>query len=741
MSIIYNEEQKSFHLTNGEISYQFSVEKDQFLVHNYWGKAIHSNRVDSDFPLSDRSFSPSPYSVPGREFSLNNAAQEFPVNGFGDYRETALELRYKDDSFVTQLSYEGYEISEGKPTIEGLPQTYLTNQNEAETVKVFLKDNLYDVSYTLNYTIFKQYPIITRSVHLLNTGEESIEINKLLSASVDFDHSNFDFIQLSGAWGREREIRRNPLSRGIHKIDSKRGTTAHTYQPFFALTEPHTTEHSGEVYGFHFVYTGEFVGSVEVSEYDHTRAQMGINPDHFNWKLEPNAHFQTPEVVMVYSDKGTNSMSQALHQLYQNHLIRGQHQFEERPVLINNWEATYFDFSEEKIEEIAEESAALGIELFVLDDGWFGKRDDDTTSLGDWFVYENKLPKGLKSLAESVKGKGMKFGLWFEPEMISEDSELYKQHPEWVLKAKDRNPSHSREQYILDYSQKEARDYIVEQIRTILNEVPIDYIKWDYNRNLTEIGSQSVLIRDGEVSHRFVLGLYEILEELVTAYPNILWESCSGGGGRYDPGMLYYMPQTWTSDNTDAVARLKIQTGTSFIMPISSMGAHVSAVPNHQVNRTTSLKMRGDVAMAGNLGYELDVTKLSDEEKEVVKKQVSFYKKHRKLIQYGDFYRIINPFEKSNQTAWIFVDKTKDEALFYYYTILAESNSTAARVKFVGLNPNKKYQLNQSDVFLYGNELMHKGLYMDPEASWLNSEDQHHGGDFSSFRLKLESIK
>lgn len=741
MSIIYDEHQKSFHLTNGKISYQFSVENDRFLIHNYWGKAIQPNKMNGDFPLSDHSFSPTPFNVKGREFSMNTQAQEFPVNGYGDFRETALEHRYNDGSFVTQLSYEGYEIVEGKPALEGLPHTYLNEKSEAETLTVYLKDELYNVKYSLHYTIFKEFSIITRSVTIKNDGKEAIEINKLLSASVDFDHSDFDFIQLSGAWGRERELRRNPLSRGVHKIDSKRGTTAHTYQPFFALADPQTTEHAGEVYGFHFVYTGEFVGGVEVSEYDQTRAQMGINPEHFNWKLGPGESFQAPEVVMVYSDKGTNDMSQELHHLYQNHLIRGQHQFKERPVLINNWEATYFDFSEEKIEKIADQSSKLGIELFVLDDGWFGKRDDDTTSLGDWFEYEEKLPNGLRSLAESVKNKGMKFGLWFEPEMISKDSNLYKNHPQWLLKAKDRHPSHSREQYILDYSQKEAREHIVKQMRALLDEVPIDYIKWDFNRNLTEIGSQSPLIRDGEVSHRFVLGLYEVLEELVTSYPTILWESCSGGGGRYDPGMLYYMPQTWTSDNTDAVARLGIQTGTSFVMPISSMGAHVSAVPNHQVNRMTSLKMRGNVAMAGNLGYELDVTKLSDEEKQTVKEQVSFYKEHRRLIQYGEFYRLMNPFEGHNQTAWIFVDEEKNEALFYYYTILAETNKAMARVKFVGLDPHKTYRLNQSNVVLYGSELMYKGLYMDPKAPWYESADEYHVEDFSSVRIKLEAVE
>lgn len=740
MTIHYHEKNKSFHLTNGRISYQFSVEEQDFLIHNYWGRAVKDNFTHADFPLKDRGFSPNPSNYEGREFSLNVLPQEFPTNGFGDYRETILEHRYEDGSFITQVKYKSYEISKGKPALEKLPHTNVSDDCEAETLEIYLIDELHKIDYTLSYTIFADLDVIARSVKVKNNGADAVEINKLLSMSVDFDHSDFDLIQLPGGWGRERDIQRSKLARGVHKLDSKRGTTGHNYQPFFALANPYTTENNGEVYGFHFVYSGEFLANIEVDEFDKTRAQMGINPEHFNWRLNSGETFQAPEVVMVYSNNGLNQLSQTYHHLYQNHLVRGRYQFEERPVLLNNWEGTYFDFTEEKIEEMADEAVDLGIELFVLDDGWFGHRDSDNSSLGDWFVYEEKLPSSLKTLAEKIKAKGLKFGLWFEPEMISKDSKLYRQHPEWLLKASNRQPSHSRSQYVLDYSQPEVRENIVSQLRVILDEVPIDYIKWDFNRNLTEIGSQSGQIRDGEVSHRFILGLYEVLEELTTSYPDILWESCSGGGGRYDPGMLYYMAQTWTSDNTDAVARLEIQTGTSLVMPISSMGAHVSAVPNHQVNRTTSLKFRGDVAMSGNLGYELDVTKMSAREKEMVKDQISFYKENRELVQFGNFYRILSPFD-GNDTAWIFVDNQKEEALFYYYKIMDKTNSHNPRVKFTGLDAKKKYRLNETNFTFYGNELMYKGLYIElPEyhSEMLAEEDNF--GDFHSIRIKLKAV-
>lgn len=729
MFIKFNEENQTFHLSNQFISYEIAVEEEKYLAQHYFGKKINEVRTKVEYPRRDRGFGPVPNEISHREFSLHNLLQEYPGADIGDFREPAYKYEDTDGWTANSLIYDNYSIFEGKPSLKGLPQTYLTNNNQAQTLVIHLKDNINNLKVNLLYTLFKNLPVITRSVEFENASTSSVTLDRALSFSIDFPHSDYDLIQLPGAWVREREVVRTPLVKGIHTIDSKQGTTSHNYQPFIGLADDTTTESMGEAYGFHLIYSGEFIGNVEVDIYNQTRIQMGINPYHFKWQLKPGESFQTPEAVMVYSDQGLNGLSQAFHELYQNHLVRGEHQYKERPVLINNWEGTYFDFNEEKILEMVDEAADLGVELFVLDDGWFGKRDDDYSSLGDWQIYKDKLPNGLKSLSEAIHSKGMKFGLWFEPEMISEDSHLYREHPEWAIHTPGRKPSRSRSQLVLDFSRKEVRDNILKQMKAILDEVPIDYIKWDYNRNMTELGSAAPGINPGEVAHRYILGLYEVMEELVTSYPNILFESCSGGGGRYDPGLLYYMPQTWTSDNTDAASRLEIQYGTSLVFPISSMGAHVSSVPNHQVNRYTSLKMRGDVASSGNLGYELDVTTLNEEEKDVVKEQINFYKEHRALVQYGTFYRILSPFE-GNDTSWIFVDSKKENALFYYYQIKDKANKANKRIKMTGLDENKVYELDEGRVF-GGDELMYKGFYIDPDLI----------GDYKSRRFVLKELK
>lgn len=730
MQITFDEKAGLFHLTNSRISYQISIEEELYIAHRYFGKRLKNHTFIKDYPKIDRSFSPNPGNFNHSLFSLNTLPQEFSGSDNGDFRESSFKVYYPDGSFVSQFEYSSYEIEKGKPELTGLPQSFTREDNEAATLKLHLINPANNIIVTLNYTIFSDYSVITRSAEVTNEGDEAITLDKVLSMSMDFSHSNFDMIQLSGAWAREREVVRNKVSRGVTKIDSKRGTTSHNYQPFVGLADPYTTEHQGEVYGFHLVYTGEFIGNVEVDEFDQTRIQMGINPEHFNWQLNPNETFQTPETIMVYSDNGLNGMSQEYHRFYQNQLIRSKHNFLERPILINNWEATYFDFTEEKLHQLADEAAAAGIELFVLDDGWFGKRDNDRSSLGDWVEYESKLPHGLKGLSEYVHIKGMQFGLWFEPEMVSRESELFKNHPDWILGAKNRNPSLSRNQYILDFSRREVRENIIEQIRKILNDVPIDYIKWDFNRNVTEIGSQNLSIRDGEVMHRYMLGLYEVMERLTSEFPDILWESCSGGGGRFDPGMLYYMPQTWTSDNTDAGSRLDIQYGTSLVMPASSMGAHVSAVPNHQVGRTVSMEMRGNVAMSGNLGYELDLTVLTEQEKEIVREQISWYKEHRYLIQYGKFHRLISPFSKEHKAAWMFVNDSKDEALLYYYQTMVRANDSLLQIKLVGLDPERKYRINQTSDNYYGDELMYRGVYINHDLS----------GDFQSKRIEIKAV-
>jgi alpha-galactosidase len=477
-----------------------------------------------------------------------------------------------------------------------------------------------------------------------------------------------------------------------------------------ALVRKETDECHGEVFAFNFVYSGNFLGLVEVDQFQQTRVNMGINPFDFSWLLMPGDSFQAPEVVMVYADKGFNDMSNTFHKLYRTRLCRGDFRDKERPILINNWEATYFDFNENKIMEIAEQSKELGIELFVLDDGWFGKRDDDFTSLGDWVVDKDKLPNGMKHLAEKVEAMDMQFGLWFEPEMISEESDLYRKHPDWCIHVPGRGRSTGRSQLILDLSREEVCQNIIDQLTGILSNAPISYVKWDMNRHMTEIGSAALPAnRQRETAHRYMLGLYKIMEELTTAFPHILFESCSGGGGRFDPGMLYYMPQVWTSDNTDAISRLKIQYGTSLVYPISTMGAHVSAVPNHQVHRTTTLKTRGHVAMSGNFGYELDVTKLKESERKQVFQQTAFYKKNRALIQFGDFYRLKSPFN-GNDAAWIFVSPNKEEAVFVYVTILAEPAPPFKKVKLAGLDESKSYHIEEINHDYNGDELMNIGL-------------------------------
>ena len=581
------------------------------------------------------------------------------------------------------------------------------------------------------YTVFEHLNVITRSVRFDNKGNESVTLLSAQSVCVDFRNADFDFLHLHGAHVKERHIERKPLRHGIQSIESTRGASSHQHNPFIALLKKDTTEDSGEVFAFNFVYSGNFLAQAEVDQFSNTRVTMGINPFDFRWKLEGGESFQTPEVVMVYSSEGIGEMSRTFHELYRNRLVRGLYRDKERPILINNWEATYFDFNSQKIHEIAETGRKLGIELFVLDDGWYGKRDNDNSSLGDWFVDQKKLPNGLDQLAHSVKDMGMEFGLWVEPEMISADSDLYRQHPDWCLHVPNRSRSESRNQLILDFSREDVCDEITKRISDILSSAPISYVKWDMNRHMTEIGSAILPAeRQRETAHRYMLGLYKVMESIVSDFPHILFESCSGGGGRFDPGMLYYMPQTWTSDNTDAISRLKIQYGTSLVYPIVSMGAHVSAVPNHQVHRYTSLEMRGNVAMSGNLGYELNLVKLSNEEKEMVKEQVSEYKEIRQLIQFGDFYRLQSPFE-GNETSWLFTTKDKTEIIVFYFRVLAEPAAPFTFIKLKGIDPFKQYQVVGTDKVYGGDELTYAGISIPAEIK----------GDFQSYVFRLKESK
>jgi alpha-galactosidase len=731
MGIHYNSIDQTFHLKAKETSYVMGILRDGYLVHYYWGKRVGEYRHSNRLQFLDRGFSGNPYDhKDDRTFSLDTLPQEYPQYGNTDFRKPAYQIQLENGSTITDLRYRSHTIRKGKPALKGLPSTYVENDDEAETLEITMEDSLIGLKVILSYTVFERFNVITRSVKFINEGTQSLKLLSALSMCVDFREADFDFLHLHGAHVKERHISRQPLRHGIQSIESTRGASSHQHNPFIALLRKETTEDYGEVFAFNFVYSGNFLAQAEVDQFRNTRVTMGINPFDFSWKLEPGEVFQTPEVVMVYSSEGLGEMSRTFHDLYRTRLARGTYRDKERPILVNNWEATYFDFNAEKILEIAKAGRELGIELFVLDDGWFGKRVDDTSSLGDWFVNRKKLPDGLDDLAKKINHLGMEFGLWFEPEMISVDSDLYREHPDWCLHVPDRSRSESRNQLILDFSRDDVCEEITKRVCDILASAPISYVKWDMNRHMTEIGSAALPAdRQRETAHRYMLGLYKVMDKITSSFPNVLFESCSGGGGRFDPGILYYMPQTWTSDNTDAVSRLKIQYGTSLVYPIVSMGAHVSAVPNHQVHRVTSMEMRGDVAMSGNLGYELDLTKLTDEEKEIIKKQVSTYKEIRHLIQFGDFYRLQSPFE-GNSTAWLFVNNEKSEARVFYFRVLAEPAAPLEVLKLKGLDLSKQYKVVGTDQVYGGDELTYSGLSIPAEIN----------GDFLSHVWHLKAI-
>lgn len=709
MSIIFHENQQQFHLQSKDMSYIIQLVRG-YPAHAYWGKKLDvEGNLNNLLMFQERcSFGPNP--VEDKSISLDTLPQEYPQYGTSDFRHPAYQVQLEDGSRITELTYRTHRIYQGKPELEGLPAVYVESEQEAATLELELHDVYSGMVVILSYTVFEQFNAIARSVRFANEGAQPLRLLRALSASLDFVDADYDCLYLAGAWAKERHVKRKPVDQGSILLESRRGSSSHQLNPFMALLRPDATEDQGEVFGFSLVYSGSFAAEAEVDQFATTRVSIGINPFDFNWLLEPGETFQTPEVIMVYSSEGLGGMSRTYHRLYRIRLCRGVHRDKERPILVNNWEATYFDFNADKIEAIAKEAADLGIELFVLDDGWFGKRDDDTSSLGDWFVNQRKLPGGLEDLAARVNRLGLKFGLWVEPEMISPDSDLYRSHPDWCLHVPNRRRTEARTQLVLDYSRADVIHYIFESLSEIFRTVPVAYVKWDMNRNMTEIGSAvRSADRQSETAHRYMLGLYELLDKLTKAFPDILFESCSGGGGRFDPGMLYYMPQTWTSDDTDAVERLKIQYGTSMVYPISSMGAHVSAVPNHQVGRMTPLKMRGDVAMSGNFGYELDLTLLAEEEKEIMKDQVAVYKENRWLIQNGNLYRLKSPFA-GNETAWMFVSDDKKEAIVFFFRVLAEPNAPLRRLKLKGLSPDFNYLVSNLEVNYRGDRLMEIGL-------------------------------
>ena len=700
MPIIVNEKDKVFHLQTAKTSYIFGFLTSNTPVHMYWGKRLEKTPdINTLFII--------PYKWPrsfcvvdgttkdGDIFSRESLTMEFSTFGSSDLREPTFHAEYKDGS---------------KKGIEGLPATYSENDGEAQTLEVTLTDKLTGLDIILQYGVFDKLNAITRSIRCENHGENRAVIDRILSASVDFKTDKFDMIHLPGTWGRERVATRVPVTKGYINVSSARGASSNTHNPFIALVSKDATENFGSAYGFSLVYSGNFLAGTYADYLNCTRAYIGINPFGFKWQLDPGDTFSTPEAVLVYSGEGIGEMSRIYHRLYRTRLCRGEYRDKERSCLINNWEATYFDFDEEKIVEIAKKAASCGIKLMVLDDGWFGKRDNDRSSLGDWFVDKRKLPNGIDGLCKKINALGMKFGLWFEPEMISPVSELYAKHPDWCIHVDGRERKEGRNQLILDLSRDEVCDYIINSVNAVLDSANIEYVKWDMNRNMACVGSATLPSdRQGELYHRYMLGLYKVLEAIVSSHPHILFESCSGGGGRFDPGMLHYMPQTWTSDNTDALARIDIQYGTSICYPYSSMGAHVSAVPNHQVRRTTPISFRGNVAIPGQFGYELDLTKLSDEDIAEIKEQTKFYEKYGEVFHRGDLYRLRNPLG-DYMSAIEFVSEDKNTVIVMLYSHKGTANAVLDYVCLGGLDAGAEYKKTENGEIWTGEALMNVGI-------------------------------
>ncbi len=714
--ITFDKEKRMFHLQTSNSSYVLRLLGEGVVEHSYWGKRLETLTGVSGFEGRWVDFSAYDADYMNREdvysISTNVFPQEYSFFGSTDMRKPAFHARYEDGSRVTKMKYVRHQIYPGKPKLPGLPATYVEEEGEADTLEITMQDEVTGLSLLYRYTAFRDFDAICRNVEVINNGGHAVDLQAVMSCNVDFEQNNFEFIDLAGAWGRERHIQRRPLMAGTTKIESRRGSSSHFHSPFFALASPSATEEQGDVYGFSLVYSGNFEAGVEVNTIGQTRAFLGINSFDFSWKLCPGEQFTAPEAVMVYSANGLGQMSRTYHDLYRNRLARGYWRDKSRPVLINNWEGTYFFFDEEKILNIARCARQAGVEMLVLDDGWFGNRNSSRSSLGDWYANPEKLPNGIPGLAKKIHELGMKFGLWFEPEMVSPDSDLYRAHPDWCLHVPNRGRSQCRNQLVLDLSREDVQEYILDFMTETLSSAPIDYIKWDMNRNMTCAGSALLPAeRQGEVSHRYMLGLYRILETLVKRFPHLLMEGCSGGGGRFDPGQMHYFHQYWTSDNSDAVERMYIQYGTGLVMPSRFMAAHVSVVPNHQVRRVTPMNTRALVAMGGQFGYELDVTKMTGEELDQMADQIRLYKDIQETIHSGDLYRINSPFE-SNYPSWEYVSKDQNQAVLFCFMLQTHTSQMPRRVKAAGLDPNRLYRLRSTGTVYQGDVLMNYGVYL-----------------------------
>lgn len=718
MSIVYEKQTRRFLLSTPHTTYIMELVKDGFLAHVYWGKRLHSYHGSNQILYRDRGFCPNIYEE-DRTFSLDTLPQEYPQYGNGDYRPCAYQVRNAHNDSFSDLRYQSHEIIQGKENLQQLPSAH-AKQDEATTLILHMCDPQIGLHVDLNYSVFEDCDVIVRSVRFY--ADEDLLLTKMLSANVDIRSDQFDLITMYGAHNNDRNLDRRALHSGSVVVESMRGASSPHQTPFIALISKQGNEHHGDVYAMQFIYSGNFQALVHVDPYRNVRMQMGLQPFDNEWQLTKGTYFETPEVVLQYSSDGLSNMSHQLHTFVSKHIVSEIWKDRLRPILINNWEATYFQFNEQKLLSLAKESASLGIELFVLDDGWFLNRKDDTRALGDWIVDSTKLPHGLAWLSDQIHAMGLQFGLWFEPEMINENSLFYREHPTYVMGVQGRKHVTGRGQLVLDLSAPCVCDEVVNRICKVLSSAKIDYVKWDMNRHLTNIGSSfHPASKQREIAHRYMLGVYDIMNRITTAFPDILFESCSSGGGRFDLGMLCYMPQTWTSDNTDAICRAKIQYATSYMMPAITMGSHVSVCPNHQTGRMTPMDTRYAIAMSGNFGYELDLTSLSIQEKAVIQQQIIQYKQYRPLIQTGMFYRLLNPFE-GNEAAWCFVNEEQTQVLVVYVKILSEPAAPFHILKLHGLDPTAIYQEQTTNLVYSGEELLYAGISIPNTKEDFHSE-------------------
>lgn len=728
MSIIFNEQSKTFTLHTRHTTYQMKIGNLDYLLHLYYGPTMHDADLSYQIMQYDRGFSGNPYeSRDSRTFSLDAQPQEFSTQQQGDFRAASIEVVNADGSYSFNGKVSRFTIQEGKYELTTLPCTFAREDEHADTLEIILSDDISDVEVILLYSVFEEADIITRAVKVFNKGDASIHLKKIMSVCLDFLNGlDMDLVSLPGRYGQERQVERQKMTHHIHTIGSVRGSSSHQQNPFVILCGRESCEDYGACYGFSLVYSGNFLAEAELDQYDQLRLVMGINPKQFVYEIRPGEAFEGPEVVMAFTEHGFTGLTHLYHDFYRANLCRSKFVSDvRRPVLINSWEAAFMDFDDVKLIEIAKAAKNMGVDMLVMDDGWFGKRDDDNSGLGDWVVNEEKIRGGLHKLVEQINSLGMKFGIWFEPEMVSEDSDLYRAHPEWAMQIPGRHAVRSRNQMALDMSRKDVQDYLIQSVNAILDDADIYYVKWDINRSLTDIWS-NVLSPDkqGEVYHRYILGLYRVMNEIILTHPDILFEGCSGGGGRYDPGMLHYYPQYWVSDNNNPIDRLKLHYGTSFVYPISTMGAHIS-----DSGKFVPLQTKAVVAMCGTFGYELDASKLSEEEQDICREQSDLFRKYYPIIFSGDYYRLSNPFEVGNMTAWQHVTKDKTESLLSVVVTNLTCNGPQEYVKAKGLIPDAMYRINDGEQVLSGAALMHAGLPIDREVP-----------EYSSFQFYLKQV-